>query len=537
MKRLLLILGALLLAAGPAAATTLLWMDVGDLTRNSTSVVRGTVTAQSTLAEKPGAPLNRVTLEVEEALKESESRYRSIFNNLSSGIAITDLQGRWTEINDRACEILGYPREELIGMTNPECTHPDDRARTSELIGKVLSREIGEFTLEKRYVRKDGSVVWVELSASPLKNASDEIVGFMGSSNDITARKLAEKERDMLFSNSLDPLAIVGFDGRFKLINPAWSRVLGWASEELLSKEIFNLIHPEDIKGVEEIEPELTSGKMVLNLENRVLCKDGTYKWLSWNSYSLPGEKMIFTVARDITERREYESRIRTETERAEFYLDLLGHDIGNLHQGMASWTQIALDTKHSGERHKLSLQRIDGLLGRAIKLVRNVVLISRLKTLKVLYNPIDLSLHLRRALEDVDKLFAGRRMEVECEVPEVFMVNGEGLIEELFFNIVQNSYKFNEKATGHVWVSMWYEENRVRIDISDDGPGMLDEMKKIALNRLEMGSEMRNSGIGLSLVRELVERYQGRIEIRDRIENDHSQGIRFRIEIPWERR
>ena len=120
-----------------------------------------------------------------------------------------------------------------------------------------------------------------------------------------------EVERDRLFNYSLDMLCVAGFDGYFKQVNPAWSRILGWSEEELLSKPWLEFTHPDDAEATIAAGEQLHAGKSVVSFVNRYRCKDGSYRWLAWNSYPLAEEGLIFAVARDITESRDSEETLK----------------------------------------------------------------------------------------------------------------------------------------------------------------------------------------------------------------------------------
>jgi PAS domain S-box-containing protein len=98
-------------------------------------------------------------------------------------------------------------------------------------------------------------------------------------------------------------LCIAGYDGYFKVLNPSWTRVLGWSEEELLTKPWISYVHPDDVEDTKNVKATLVDGKAVFQFENRYICKDGSVKWLSWNSYPYPEEQIMYGVARDITEK------------------------------------------------------------------------------------------------------------------------------------------------------------------------------------------------------------------------------------------
>lgn len=134
-----------------------------------------------------------------------------------------------------------------------------------------------------------------------------------------TKYKNAKKERDRLFNYSIDMLCIAGFGGYFKELNPSWEKTLGWTNNELQSKPYLDFVHPEDRESTISAAKRLEEGKTIVTFENRYLCKEGSYKWISWNSFPLIEENLIFAVARDITEQK----RAEEELERAHGQLEL----------------------------------------------------------------------------------------------------------------------------------------------------------------------------------------------------------------------
>src|SRR4051794_26610771 len=112
---------------------------------------------------------------------------------------------------------------------------------------------------------------------------------------------------DRFFSLSIDMLCVAGFDGYFKRLNPAWEKTLGFTREELQAKPMFDFVHPDDVARTREQNRTVRSGGQALEFENRYLCKDGSYRWLLWNSRADPDRELIYALARDITGRKQAE--------------------------------------------------------------------------------------------------------------------------------------------------------------------------------------------------------------------------------------
>ncbi|BAY23026.1 two-component sensor histidine kinase [Calothrix sp. NIES-2100] len=123
--------------------------------------------------------------------------------------------------------------------------------------------------------------------------------------------KELEKQHSRFFSLSLDLLCIAGFDGYFKHLNPIWVKTLGWTTQELLSKPFIEFVHPKDREPTIFICQKLANSVDTVNFENRYMCADGSYKWLSWNATSFGEEKLIYAIARDITINKENEIALR----------------------------------------------------------------------------------------------------------------------------------------------------------------------------------------------------------------------------------
>jgi len=134
--------------------------------------------------------------QAEEALSESERRFRAIFEQAAVGVALIETKTRrFIEINHKYCDILGYPPEEATQLNISAITHPDDLATDLDNSERLQRGEIHEYSMEKRYVRKDGSVVWVNLAVSSLSEKGEQPEHHIAVAEDITGRKIAEQER------------------------------------------------------------------------------------------------------------------------------------------------------------------------------------------------------------------------------------------------------------------------------------------------------------------------------------------------------
>ncbi len=143
------------------------------------------------LAEAENAQARR---ESERLLRVSEARFRNTLEHAPAGIGVAALDGRFIEVNQSLCKLLGYTREELLHLTFFEITHPDDRARTRDYAKKLLDGEIDSHQIEKLYLRKGGQPVWVQVTVSLLRDDAGAPLNFIGQIEDITERKRSQEE-------------------------------------------------------------------------------------------------------------------------------------------------------------------------------------------------------------------------------------------------------------------------------------------------------------------------------------------------------
>ncbi len=142
----------------------------------------------------------------EEELRGSEELFRKTFESAGVGMAHVRPDGRWLRVNDKLCEISGYDREELLGMTFLELTSPEDRQASQDRVRRMLAGQLGPYSVERCYVRKDGSRVWVDLSVSLTRTTTGEPDFFICVAEEITERKIAELVPEPLTDREMEVL-------------------------------------------------------------------------------------------------------------------------------------------------------------------------------------------------------------------------------------------------------------------------------------------------------------------------------------------
>jgi two-component system cell cycle sensor histidine kinase/response regulator CckA len=262
---------------------------------------------------------------VEEALRESEERYRNIVELAPDGILTVNLKGVATSCNSAFLKLTGFSRDEIVGVhvsRFPTLPIEDIPKYIRIILSAIRGKTFKPFDFI--WVHKDGTRRWGEAHMSLMKKGS-KIMGFQVILRDITERKRAEEERDRILNLSHDLFCIAGMDGYFKYLNPAWERVLGYTREEMLVRPFLDFIHPDDhAKNNAEIA-SLAAGGQAAGFENRYIHRDGSLRTISWTATPLVSEGLIYCVGRDVTKRKRTEGALRRERDKAQKYLDLAG--------------------------------------------------------------------------------------------------------------------------------------------------------------------------------------------------------------------
>jgi PAS domain S-box-containing protein len=265
----------------------------------------------------------------ETALRKSEEQFRAMFELSSVGMALTDLQtGRFERVNERLCAISGYTAEELLGMSFSEITHPEDRQRDWEAFQRLVRGEAAALRHEKRYVRKDGATVWVNVNATLIRDNDDRPVRGLGVIEDITERRMAEdalRENQRVLSTLLSNLHGMAYRCRndvhwtMEFVSHGCLALTGYEPEDLIDNARLSyndLIHPEDQESVwQDVQRALAAGEP-FQLLYRILAADGTLKWV-WEKGSgvLDDNGALIALEgfiTDITERKQAEQeRVR----------------------------------------------------------------------------------------------------------------------------------------------------------------------------------------------------------------------------------
>ncbi len=482
----------------------------------------------------------------EEALRKSELKFRSYFDLGVVGMAINHPDKRWREVNNRLCDILGYSREELSRLTWVDVTHPDDLPQSMKLFEQIQRKERDEYVMDKRYIRKDGGVVNVLVSAKVVRKPRGGIDYLVVLIQDITELKqaegalLASEERyRTVFDSVGDIIQIHDLEGRILDTNQAACDRLGYSHAELTGMNLRDIDGPESAAGVgERLARIQKEGHLSFEVEH--IKRDGSSIFTELNSrlMAFKGKDVVFSVGRDITGRKQMEEAMVKAKEAAETankakseFLANMSHEIRTPLNGVLGMLQL-LQTmplrKEEQEYIDLALTSGKGLL----TVINDILSFSKIEAgmLEIKKKPFDIAFTIHSVMEifrrDAKIKGLSFRCKVDSDMPPSLLGDEERL-REILFNLVGNALKFTESGEVAIAAKLASRDGspdtRVLLTISDTGIGIPEDKLEGLFQPFTQvdGSHTRRyggTGLGLSIVRRLAGLMGGELNILSKV-------------------
>jgi PAS domain S-box-containing protein len=396
-------------------------------------------------------------------------------------------------------------------------------------------------TAERRVVSSSGEVLFLEITAIPMKDDEGKIVSCLEVSRDITERKQTEEElrlRAQLLDSATDSIFVHDLDENFVYVNEATCRLYGYSREELLKMKLHQLVPPEQANGLATLKQEtLGKGEMVFETVN--LRKDGSVVPLEVHSRTIEsgGEKFILAIARDITERKKMEETLVI-TDRLASVGELasgIAHELNNPLTGVIGFAQLVLD-KPIPDDIREDVDMVYREAQRAAQVVKNLLTFARKhppeKQMLNINVIIEKVLELRAYEQRVNNVRVDKRLSPD--LPDVMADYFQ--LQQVFLNIIINAEYFMKEAHNGGTLTIITEKagNNVRASFADDGSGIdaknLGHLFDPFFTTKEVG---KGTGLGLSICHGIVAEHGGRIYAESKL----GKGATFIVELPIGRR
>src|SRR5690349_6769642 len=486
------------------------------------------------------------TSERRETYRRTEDIYRKAIEEIRDyAIFLTDADGIVTTWNVGAQHILGYTEEEIVGRDASKLFTLEDRGRLIPEKELATAASTGRAEDERWHVRRDGSRFWDSGVVTSVRDQNGDLVGFVKVMRDMTERNKLTEERDRLFALSMDMLSIVHLDGSFQRVNPAFQEVLGFSEEELLAMAVFDLVHPEDLDSTLKGYQKLAAGEPIKFMENRLRCKDTTYKWVAWSYFPVPEDGVAFGVGRDTTDvhrmsdvlqlrARELEDANRVKDE----FLATMSHELRTPLTSILGWSRLIDSNKLSEKEKEHAVRVIQRNAEIQSKLIEDLLDVSRIITgkLKMEFQPVSFAAITEGVINSMRPAVEAKQLELTTTIdPAAGPILGDpSRLQQIVMNLLSNAIKFTRPG-GRVEVCLERPDSCVRLEVKDTGIGIAAEHLPVIFERFRQvdSSNVRahgGLGLGLAIVDYLVRQQWGIVSAES---EGIDKGTTFRVEFP----
>ena len=482
-------------------------------------------------------------VKAEQALKESEERFKGLFQKATVGIYRTTVNGKILMANPAIIKMLGYRTFEEIVETNvvkKGYVNKEDRIYFQRIMNKF--GEIKGFECE--WWKKDSSIICVRESARAIKNVNGKILFYEGIVEDITDKKKAENELlkneqkyRTLFDLAPSGIILSDSEGNIMAANPAFCESLGYTKEEIIGSNVRKFAAPESRNDIENHITLLNEGK-TLRHTVRDITKDGRYRYMALNETKIPineSEYGILCASNDITERKVFEEELIKAKEKAEKsdrlkteFLAQISHEIRTPINSILSFTSYLHDELK--DTHLDDINNIFDIIHKAgNRITRTIDMILNMSELQTgSYEPnfkeIDL---FENIIKNISAGFARQaaaqniKFKTEKTIEDTIIFGDEYTLNQIFDNIINNAFKYT--PTGKIEVTVGRNgSNKVYAEISDTGIGISEEFidqlfEPFSQEEQGYTRKFEGNGLGLALVKKYCEINNADISVKSK--------------------
>lgn len=478
-----------------------------------------------------------------ENIKEQNGKmnfFHAAIDSLEASISVLDEDGKIIYVNKAWREFADSNNNKMkeygIGLNYIEIANGDEETgkKTANAIKEILNNERDSFYIQYP-CHSPEERRWFSLKLSHFsENGNKRIVT---THENITYRKDSEKVKETtnkIFKHSIDMLCIAGLDGYFKVINPAWSKTLGWSSEVLISKPWIEFVHSDDRDLVRNIKTTLINGVECLQFVVRYLCKNGKYKWISWNAFPDKKDNILFGVARDITDQKRLEFELLESKKAAEKsdklkseFLTQMSHEIRtplNSLLGFASLLVSDLTDANTSEL-KDAFYNMELSGKRIFKTIELLIKVSELHTDN--FEPEFKKNNLFELLNELVKEYKpfadqkGVELEILNLAESTDIIFDKRSIYDVFTNIIDNAIKYTAKGSVKILIENSLN-NKLSVNVVDTGIGISEKFIENMFDHFTQEStgytrKFDGNGLGLSLVKKYCDLNKAKISVESK--------------------
>lgn len=512
---------------------------------------------QIILNEKKEEQSRKKLMDLNLLLRESQRVYQETFDLAAIGIAHVDKDHAWIKANHALSKITGYTEDELRNTSCLEMIHEEDRQLSIENKRKIIEGKVKSYSMEVRFKRKDGKLIWINLTTSVKKDSNNNPEYFIFCIDDVTNKKHDELEREKnratlqtIVNSTTDLIYVKDNLGRYKLINPP---VVSSLSQVIGPIEVNDIIGKNDkeIMGekgelIFKTDQKIMETKSVNYLEETISTQSGDIIYDSVKNpiFNSKGEVIgIVGISRDITDKKKFQQKLHEAIKLRDEFLSIASHELKTpltslvlLVQSMKRIINASDNQLKIAEKIKKSIDQTEKQLLRLSHLIDEMLDITRIQSGKMVMNRTPFDLH------DLIKEVSERLM------PQVQSATGISIkilkvehsvgtwdryrIEQVITNIVTNAIKYGEGKP--IEVTLENFNNEALIKIKDYGLGIPKNQHEKIFNRFERGNHSVYTGglgLGLFISKQIIDSHKGKIWV----ESEPGKGSTFIVLLPKE--
>ncbi|MBB2148738.1 PAS domain S-box protein [Pedobacter gandavensis] len=502
------------------------------------------------LVFKRPAELQQLVLDQASRLLENQLKFKTIFDQAAIGIMeVESNTGRLLHVNPRLCKILGYSAEELESKRFQMLSHPDDIENGLNYFERMERGEISEFELLKRYLHKDGTVVWANLMITPLWLPGTKPTSHIAIVEDVTAKIEAERiaieyrQRIESLVNTIDGIVWEAnpFTFEFAFVSEKSKDILGYTSEEWLGSPTFwvDHIHPEDREYRLHYCYSFADKLEQHDFEYRMIAKDGSVVWLRdiVNVVVAEGKViMLRGIMIDITKNKQAErdlnhsfDLVNEQNKRLLNFSYIVSHNLRSHTSNIQSIAALIESATSNEERNEMVtlLKTVSNSLNETLLNLNKVVNIQT--NINVIVEPLALSEYINRTLDVLQDQIVLKKARIINNVAESVLVNyNPAYLESIMLNFIFNAIRYSHPERPPVIELTCEQDGQVVLKIKDNGIGM--DLEKHGAELFGMYKTFNGNadsrGVGLFISKNQIDAMGGKVTV----ESEFGIGTTFRI-------
>ncbi|MFA6322598.1 MAG: PAS domain S-box protein [Candidatus Buchananbacteria bacterium] len=467
----------------------------------------------------------------EMALADNEARMRAIFENSPIAIVLVDLNNKFISANSAAVSLWGYSEDELQKMTFGDITHPDEVQRDIKQVKRLVRGEIVVYNVDKRYIRKDGKVIYGRASATLIRDGHDRPLHFLTIIEDITEHKKwekaiseSEKKYNNLVEHSNDGILVIQ-DGLVKFANKTIQDMTGYVLAEVENKSMLDFISAKSQAIVaNNYQLRMKGLPSASRYEFELVKKDGQSIVVETNSsvIDFEGRLAVLAIIRDV-------SRAKIVDQMKSEFVSMSSHQLRTPLTGIKWFSELLLKdkTEHLSAKQKDFLQQIYSSNERMIKLVGDLLDVSHIESgrkFNIIKKPNDLCRAMAESMKEQALLAKKKNISIKLSKPfsRPIMSNFDfEKIVQLLNNLISNAIKYSSNNS-KINIDCKKRNDFWEVAIIDTGYGIPENQQNKIFERFFRGDNIRTvspegTGLGLYIARGIVEGHGGKIWLKSK--------------------